>query len=141
MNETGTFLVFLKVISLQCQILEWKVFLNAVRGFKIDIKIVLNMGNNKKNGSWEQATVGLMLFRCDYAGTKIIIIIISITLFFFKQGKVTAKLWLFFEPLRGFRFMSIFLFDLFRFTKSIYQRSIQSLLCDVPLHGWIKKAM
>ena len=33
---------------------------------------------DKKKGSWEQATVGLMLFRCGYAGTKIIIIIIII---------------------------------------------------------------
>ena len=32
--------------------------------------------NNKKKGSWKQATVGLMLFRCDYAETTIIIIII-----------------------------------------------------------------
>ena len=37
-------------------------------------RIVWNAGNNKKKGSWEQATVGLMLFRCDYAGTKSIII-------------------------------------------------------------------
>ena len=36
---------------------------------------VWNVGNNKKKNSWEQATVGLMLFRCDYAGTTIIIII------------------------------------------------------------------
>ena len=36
---------------------------------------VWNVGNNKKKGSWEQVTVGLMLFRCDYAGTMIIIII------------------------------------------------------------------
>ena len=40
------------------------------------IKIsVWNVGNNKKKGSWKQATVGLMLFRCDYAETTIIIII------------------------------------------------------------------
>ena len=38
-------------------------------------RIVWNVGNNKKKGSWEQATVGLMMLRCDYAGTKIIIII------------------------------------------------------------------
>ena len=31
------------------------------------------MGNNKKKGSWKLATVGLMLFRCDYAETTIII--------------------------------------------------------------------
>ena len=38
---------------------------------------VWNVGNNKnkKKGSWKQATVGLMLFRCDYAETTIIIII------------------------------------------------------------------
>ena len=35
---------------------------------------VWNVENNKKKGSWEQATVGLMLFRCDYAETEIIII-------------------------------------------------------------------
>ena len=35
-------------------------------------RIVWNVGNNKKKGSWEQATVGLMLFRCDYAETTII---------------------------------------------------------------------
>ena len=34
-------------------------------------RIVWNVGNNKKKGSWEQGTVGLMLFRFDYAGTKI----------------------------------------------------------------------
>ena len=39
-------------------------------------RLVWNVGNNKKKGSWEQATVGLMLFRCDYAETTIIIIII-----------------------------------------------------------------
>ena len=37
---------------------------------------VWNVGNNKKKGSWKQATVGLILFRCDYAETTIIIIII-----------------------------------------------------------------
>ena len=36
-------------------------------------RTVWNVGNNKKKGSWEQATVGLMLFRWDYAGTKNII--------------------------------------------------------------------
>ena len=35
-----------------------------------------NVGINKKKGSWKQATVGLMLFQCDYAETTIIIIII-----------------------------------------------------------------
>ena len=35
---------------------------------------VWNVGYNKKKGSWKQATVGLMLFRCDYAETTIIII-------------------------------------------------------------------
>ena len=35
---------------------------------------VWNVGNNKKKGSWKQATVGLMLFHCDYAETTIIII-------------------------------------------------------------------
>ena len=40
-------------------------------------RTVWNVGNNnKRKGSWEQATVGLMLFRCDYAATNIIIIII-----------------------------------------------------------------
>ena len=34
---------------------------------------VCNVGNNKKKGSWKQATVGLMLFHCDYAETTIII--------------------------------------------------------------------
>ena len=38
---------------------------------------VWNVGNNEKEGSWKQATVGLMLFRCDYAETTIIIIIIK----------------------------------------------------------------
>ena len=33
-----------------------------------------------KKGSWEQATVGLMLFHCDSAGTKIIIIIICLAI-------------------------------------------------------------
>ena len=37
---------------------------------------VWNVGNNKKKGSWKQATVGLMLFHCDYAETTIIIIIV-----------------------------------------------------------------
>ena len=32
---------------------------------------VWNVGNNKKKGSWKQATIGLMLFRCDYAETTI----------------------------------------------------------------------
>ena len=32
---------------------------------------VWNVGNNKKKGSWKQATVGLMLFHCDYAETTI----------------------------------------------------------------------
>ena len=36
--------------------------------------MVWNVRNNKKKGSWEQGTVGLTLFRCNYAGTKIIII-------------------------------------------------------------------
>ena len=36
-------------------------------------RLVWNVGNNKKKGSWKQATVGLMLFRCDYAETTIII--------------------------------------------------------------------
>ena len=40
-------------------------------------RVVWNVGNNKK-GNWEQATVALMLFRCNYAGTKIIIIIFII---------------------------------------------------------------
>ena len=39
---------------------------------------VWNVGNNKKKVSWKQATVGLILFRCDYAETTIIIIIIII---------------------------------------------------------------
>ena len=38
---------------------------------------VWNVWNNKKKGSWKQATVGLMLFHCDYAETTIIIIINS----------------------------------------------------------------
>ena len=37
---------------------------------------VWNVGNNKKKGSWKQATVGLMLIHCDYAETTIIIIIL-----------------------------------------------------------------
>ena len=37
---------------------------------------VWNVGKTMKNGSWKQATVGLMLFHCDYAETTIIIIII-----------------------------------------------------------------
>ena len=36
---------------------------------------VWNVGYNKKKGSWKQATVGLMLFHCDYAETTIIIFI------------------------------------------------------------------
>ena len=40
-------------------------------------RTVWTVRNNKKKGSWEQATVWLMLFRCDYAGTKIIIFIIK----------------------------------------------------------------
>ena len=40
-------------------------------------RTVWNVENNKKKGSWEQATVGLMLFRCDHAETTIIIIIID----------------------------------------------------------------
>ena len=32
---------------------------------------VWNVGNNKKKGIWKQGTVGLMLFRCDYAETTI----------------------------------------------------------------------
>ena len=39
---------------------------------------VWNVGNNKKKGSRKQATVGLMLFHCDYAETTIIIIIIAL---------------------------------------------------------------
>ena len=39
---------------------------------------VWNVGNNKKKGSWEQATVGLMLFRCDFAGTIIIITLMAV---------------------------------------------------------------
>ena len=43
-------------------------------------RIVWNVGNNKKKGSWEQATVGLMLFRCDYAGTKILLLLLLLLL-------------------------------------------------------------
>ena len=39
------------------------------------IRSVWNVRNNQKKGSWKQATLGLMLFRCDYAETTIIIII------------------------------------------------------------------
>ena len=39
---------------------------------------VSNVGNNKKKVSWKQASVGLMLFRCDHAETTIIIIIIML---------------------------------------------------------------
>ena len=37
-------------------------------------RAVCNVGNNQKKGSWEQATVGLLRFRSDYAETIIIII-------------------------------------------------------------------
>ena len=42
--------------------------------------------NNNNKGSWKQATVGLMLFRCDYAETTIIIIIIIMF-----QGTYSAR--------------------------------------------------
>ena len=33
-------------------------------------RTVWNVGNNRKKCSWEHDTVGLMLFRCDYAGEQ-----------------------------------------------------------------------
>ena len=47
---------------------------NQKRAMLLIKRSVWNLGNDKKKGSWEQATVGLMLFRCDYAGITIIII-------------------------------------------------------------------
>ena len=45
---------------------------NKKRAMLLIERIVWNVANNKKKGSYEQATVGLMLFRCDYAVTRII---------------------------------------------------------------------
>ena len=49
---------------------------NQKRAMLLIKRTVWNVGNHTKKGSWEQATVGLMLFRCDYAGSTIIFIII-----------------------------------------------------------------
>ena len=46
---------------------------NKKRAMLLMKRSVWNAGNNKKKGSWKQATVGLMLLHCDYAETTIII--------------------------------------------------------------------
>ena len=56
---------------------------------------VWNVGNNKKKGSWKQATVGLMLFHCDYAETTIIIYyFIILTLCKFYNMKLSVGLYM-----------------------------------------------